>query len=141
MVETAVRRGGFARAFKAQTEAPADLSALVDQGLAKAALSALGLARRCGDAVVGFEKVRSALKERNAAVLIAAADAADDGRDKLAGLGRGVAPVALFTRAELSAALGRDAVHVAIKPGASALRFEKAATRLAAYRMGADEEG
>lgn len=134
MVETAAKRRLFARAFKAPVETPDDLGALVDAGLAKAALSALGLARRCGDAVVGFEKVRAALKEKKVAILIAASDGAEDGREKLAAQGPQLAPVALFSRDELSAALGRDAVHAAIMAGPSAARFEKASARLAAYR-------
>ncbi len=134
MVDTAVHRRLFARAFKAPAETPADLGAQVDAGFAKAALSALGLARRCGDAVVGFEKTRAALKAKKASVLIAASDGADDGCDKLAALAKGVARYALFTRSELSAALGQDAVHAAIMAGPSAARFERAAQRLAAYR-------
>ncbi len=134
MVDAAVHRRLFARAFKAPVETPADLGAQVDAGFAKAALSALGLARRCGDAVVGFEKVRAALKAKKASVLIAASDGAEDGREKLAVLARHIAPYALFSRAELTAALGQDAVHAAIMTGPSAARFEKFAARLAAYR-------
>ncbi len=137
MVDAAVHRRLFARSFKALVEAPDDLGARVDAGLAKAALSALGLARRCGDVVVGFEKVRSALKARKAAVLIAAADGAEGGREKIAGTAQNIAPCDLFTRAEISAALGADAVHAAIAPGAAASRFERAAERLASYRRSA----
>ncbi len=134
-VDAAVHRRLFARAFKTPVETPADLGAQVDAGFAKSALSALGLARRCGDAAVGFEKSRAALKAKKASVLIAASDGADDGRDKLAALAKGVSHYALFSRAELSAALGQDAVHAAIMAGPSATRFEKAAARLAVYRM------
>ena len=134
VVDAAVHRRLFARSFKAPVETPVDLGARVDAGLAKAALSALGLARRCGDVVVGFEKVRAALKARKAAVLIAASDGADGGREKIAGAAQNIAPCALFTRAEISAALGVDAVHAAIAAGAAAARFDKAARRLAVYR-------
>lgn len=135
-VDAAVQRRLFARAFKAPAETPADLGAQVDAGLAKAALSALGLARRCGDALTGFEKVRAALKGAKAAVLIAASDGADDGCEKLAALAGRAERYALFSRLELSAALGQDAVHAAIAAGPSAVRFRKAADRLAAYRAG-----
>ena len=139
MVDAAVHRRLFARSFKAPAETPADLGAMVDVGFAKAALSALGLARRCGDVVVGFEKVRSALKVQKAAVLIAAFDGAEGGREKVAALAPNIAPCALFDRAEISAALGADAVHAAIAPGAAAVRFERAASRLASYRRTAAE--
>ena len=139
MVDAAVHRRLFARSFKAPAETPADLGAMVDVGFAKAALSALGLARRCGDVVIGFEKVRSALKVQKAAVLIAASDGAEGGREKVAALAPNIAPCALFDRAEISAALGADAVHAAIAPGAAAARFERAASRLASYRRTAAE--
>lgn len=134
MVDAAVQRRLFARAFKAPAEMPGDLGVQVDAGFAKAALSALGLARRCGDAVTGFEKVRAALKSAKAAVLIAASDGADDGCEKLSALAGRATRYALFARSELSAALGQDAVHAAIATGPSAVRFRKAADRLAAYR-------
>ena len=134
MVDAAVQRRLFARAFKAPAETPAELGAQVDAGFARAALSALGLARRCGDALTGFEKVRAALKSGKAAVLIAASDGADDGCDKLSALAGSATRYALFLRSDLSAALGQDAVHAAITKGPSAVRFRKAADRLVAYR-------
>lgn len=138
VVDAAVQRRLFARGFKAPVETPGDLGAQVDAGLAKSALSALGLARRCGDALTGFEKVRAALKGSKAAVLIAASDGADDGCDKLSALAGSAVRYVLFARAELSAALGQDAVHAAIATGPSAARFRRAADRLAAYRAGSD---
>jgi ribosomal protein L7Ae-like RNA K-turn-binding protein len=47
-------------------------------------LDLIGLARRSGAAVAGFEKVRAALAAGDVALLVAASDGADDGREKLA---------------------------------------------------------
>lgn len=139
-VEAAVKKRAFSRALKASASASNDLGARVDEGLAKGALSALGLARRTGDLVTGFEKVRSALKTHKAAALIAASDGAEDGRRKLAALAGDATVIALFDRASLSAAVGCDVVHGALSHGAGATRFLSAARRLERYR-GAHEEG
>lgn len=135
-LETALKKGGFARSFKASVTAPEDLAARVEEGLAKLALSALGLARRAGDAVLGFEKVRAALVKHDVAVLINASDGGADGKRKLSGAAGAAETVELFTADELSAALGRDdrAVHVALRPGVSAARFSREARRLAGFR-------
>jgi len=135
-LDAALKKGAFARSLKASVKAPADLKARVEAGLAKQALSALGLARRTGDAVVGFEKVRSALKEKKAAVLINAVDGGGDGRRKLTGVAAGAAVIELFSEAELAAALGRDepTVHVALKTGPAAIRFLREARRLEGFR-------
>lgn len=143
-LETAMKRGGFARSFKAGVAAPEDLGARVETGLASSALSALGLARRANEAVIGFEKVRAALKSQNAAVLVNAVDGSVDGRRKLDRLGSsaGAAVVELFTEAEMASALGRDAptVHVALKAGPGAMRFLREARKLAGFRPKASEE-
>lgn len=138
LLETALKKGAFARSFKTGVKAPADLAARIEAGLAKQALSALGLARRAGDVVAGFEKVRAALDAGAAAVLVSAAGAGEDGRRKLAGVAGGAAAVDLFTEDELAAALGRDepTVHVALKTGPAAQRFLKEARRLEGFRRG-----
>lgn len=136
-IETARKKGAFARAFKKGAQAPADLADRVEAGLAKSALAALGMARKTGDAVLGFEKVRASLKADKIAVLVTAADAAEDGRRKLQGLARGATAVGLFSGRELSAALGRDGVvHVALKRGPAAARFLREARRLEGFRPG-----
>ena len=139
VVELAVKRRAFSRAFKADAVVPGDLAEVIEGGLVKAGLSALGLARRTGDAVVGFEKVRAGLKASKFGVLIAAGDGAEDGRKKLAGLAGSLPVVALFSGEELSGALGRDVVHAAVKNGAAARRFLQAASRLQEYRTGGED--
>lgn len=145
-VETAAAKGAFARSFKTGVRAPDDLADRVEAGLAKAALSALGLARKSGDAVLGFEKVRAALKSGGVGALVCAAEAGEDGRAKLARLAakgeRGAALIDLFSGSELSAALGRDGlVHVAVKSGPASARLLREARRLEGFRDGAVRGG
>lgn len=148
-VEKARTKGAFSRALKKGVGAPDDLADRVEAGLARAALSALGLARKAGDATLGFEKVRAALKARDIAVLVSASDASEDGKAKLARLAQktgkgaegsdqgGAALVDLFAGSELSAALGRDGVvHVALRRGPAAARFLREARRLEGFRDG-----
>ncbi len=131
----AVKQRAFARSFKGEAKVSGDLGARVEAGLAKAALSALGLGRRSGDVVVGFEKVRAALKDGKVAVLISARDGAADGVRKLQALASGAAQITLFDERELSAALGRDhVIHAAVLGGAAAERILRAAQRLEGFR-------
>jgi ribosomal protein L7Ae-like RNA K-turn-binding protein len=132
-VDEAVKRRAFARAFDRDAAAENDLGAQVESALARAALSALGLARRSGDAVVGFEKVRSALAASKAAVLVEASDGAPDGKKKLAAVAGATPVVACFDRGSISAALGTEAVHAAIGEGRAATRFLEAASRFEAF--------
>lgn len=134
-LEKAIQRNAFSRAFGQSVTVSDNLLGLVEAGLARAALSALGLARRTGEVEAGFEKVKAMLKAGEAAVLICARDGAEDGKRKLRRLAGAIMVVELFDANELSTALGRDHVgHAAIKKGAAALRFLRAAKRLAGFR-------
>jgi ribosomal protein L7Ae-like RNA K-turn-binding protein len=133
-----VSKGLFARAFKETAIAPESLVDDVVAGLEKRALDALGLARRTGEAVLGFDQVKEALAKGKAAVLLSASDAADDGRDKLSRLAKELYQHKGFTSAALSAAFGKDGVkHAALLKGAGADRFRREAARLEGMRTGA----
>lgn len=137
IVETACAKGGFARAARVQVKVPDALAERIEMLLRRRCLDLLGLARRAGQAAAGFEQVRAWLREGRAAVLIAASDGAEDGRSKLAALGRDLPRVELFTAAELGAALGRErAVHVTLARGSLARRFVAEAQRLAGFSPG-----
>lgn len=140
LLARALSKGLFARAFKQAAAAPATLIDDIEAGLARRALDALGLARRTGDAVVGFDQVKEALVRGRASVLIAASDAADDGREKLSRLGRDVFQHTGFTSAALSAALGKEGIkHAALIKGPAADRFRREAMRLDGVRHAAPE--
>lgn len=149
-VDEAVRRDMFAkaaaRAAKGRPAKAAEdagsaprivtdpgLSDQVERLLAEHCLGLLGLARRAGQVVTGFEKVADTLSADPAAVLITASDGSADGRGKLMRPGRKV--IALFTRDELSLALGREnVVHAALTPAGIGKRLLAEAERLAGFR-------
>jgi len=131
----AAAKGQFAKAARRPVTVAPDLAARTEVLLTQRCLDIVGLARRAGQAVAGFEKVREALAHGRAAVLLAAADGAADGRAKLQALGRDLPLVELFSVAELSAALGREnVVHAALGPGRLAERLVVESGRLAGVR-------
>lgn len=135
IVDKAVAKGAFARVARRPVIVPTDLADQVDRLLARRCLDFLGFARRAGQVVAGFEKVREWLETGKVAVLVEARDGGADGRAKLARLGRGLPVVALFTSAELSLALGREnVVHAAVAPGRLAERFLAETARLSGFR-------
>lgn len=84
VVAEAVKRRLFARGFKAESVADAGLPDLVDRLLFETALRGLSMARKAGRVVTGFGKVTHALGHDPVVAVIHAAEAADDGRRKVA---------------------------------------------------------
>ena len=138
-VETAARKGLFARAAKAKIVAPGDLADQVEERLRTRLLAALGLARKAGDLTFGFERVLAAVAAGKAAWLVEATDGADEGRRKLmAAARRGQLQPRLlrvFDSSELSLALGaRNVIHTAFLAGRGAQRWTVEVERLAGFR-------
>jgi ribosomal protein L7Ae-like RNA K-turn-binding protein len=138
VLASAVAKNLFAKAARRSVDVPADLIDRTAALLSQRCLNLIGLARRAGQVVCGFEKVRDALCNRRVGIVLAAADGAVDGRGKLKALAGELPTLALFTGAELSAALGREnAVHAALAPGRLAERLIVESARVAGLR--ADE--
>jgi hypothetical protein len=103
-------------------------------------LAMLGLARRAGELLLGFDTIDKALRGGHPpALIIEASDGSADGSRKLqAGdLKGGVVPfvVGSFSCEELSLALGRaNVVHAALKSGRMAERLIIDAGRIAGFR-------
>ena len=142
-LDKACKRNLFAKAARRQVRLPDALPDLVERGLRRRCLELLGLARRAGLVTAGFEKAKARLAAGEAALLLQAADAADDGRDKLFALGRAVrhdlAVFRLFDAAALGRVQGRDhVVHLVLKPGTMTDRL---AAELERYRSVASADG
>jgi len=140
-LQEAIARRAFSRAFRAQARVPDDLLAQVVAQLKEAAVSTLSMARKAGQAVAGFEKVREALREGDAAVIIEAVDGAEDGRRKVLALAQaanaGATLVETLDSRELGLAFGRERViHAAMKPGGLARKFTGLARKLAGLTNG-----
>lgn len=95
-----------------------DMPQIVEQILRKKALDAINLARKSGDLVLGFEKVKECIEKGQAAFVIEATDAGNDGRQKIASMVADMEQYVLFDVATLSNALNREnTVHLAVKKG------------------------
>jgi predicted RNA-binding protein YlxR (DUF448 family) len=141
----AAKRNVFARALKTEARVPDGLAALVDRLLADAALSALGLANKAGEAVFGHAKVEEALGKGRVLALVHASDAAEDGCRKLDGKAKGlragspIPAIRAFGSDELSLASGRtNVIHAALIQGGAARKFLAAAARVERYRNGSN---
>ena len=148
-IKTASARKLFSKAARARVVVSDDLVAQVAGLLVRRCVETLSLARRAGEAVTGFEKVRAGLQRGDVAVLVAAADAAEDGRRKLAqalaaaqaaGKTRKPRSVMLLTGSEIGEAFGRErAVHVALTSGGLAEKLVRDAHRLSGFRPAAQD--
>ena len=135
LLAKACERGLFARAARRPIAIAPDLIDEVERQLTVRALDVLGLARRAGGLVTGFDKVERALVERRVAVLVEASDGARHGRARLGALARDIPVIAHFDGAMLSRSLGREnVVHAALAPGRLADRFLRESARLAGVR-------
>jgi hypothetical protein len=124
----------FAKAARRPVRVPDDFADQVEGALVRRCLSLVGLARRAGQAVVGYEKSREWLKSGRAGIVVAASDGSAAGRAKLEALASG-APIAVLRADELGAAAGRDrAVHMVVSPGRLADSLKREAERLAGFR-------
>ena len=134
-IEAASAKNLFARAAKEAARVPDGLADAVERQLTRRCLDLVGLARRAGEVVNGFDKVAAALRGGTKGLLLSAADGAADGVRKLTGLQGDGPHVAVFERADLGRALGRDdAVHVLVKDGPLARRLDAEAARLRGFK-------
>lgn len=137
LVERAVRKKLFSRGFRVQAKVPEDLADRLEAMLAQRLVELVGLARKAGQAVTGFEKVRERLGTGRVGALVEAADGAADGKSKLAQLAGGLPILEVLTGRELGLAFGRDfAIHAALDRGGFADRAIVEALRLGGLRAG-----
>jgi hypothetical protein len=130
VLERALSRGAFMRAARGPVTLPSDLRARIEDGLRARVRDLLGLARRAGQAVSGWQAGREWLQAGRAGLLVQAVDGSRAERARFGG--RDLPVVAPLTAAELGVVFGRDhTVHVVVAPGrlAEAIRVE--AERLA----------
>jgi len=136
---TAVKKNAFARSAKAQLKPSPELPDLVERLLARRCLDQLGLARREGVLISGFEKTLATLQAGKAAWLVEASDGAADGRRKLlSAAARSSSPPSLcgaFSAEELGLALGlENVIHLALLAGRRSERWTEEVRKLAGFR-------
>jgi predicted RNA-binding protein YlxR (DUF448 family) len=138
-VAHAASKNLFARAAKAPLKPAVDLAETVETLLFRRCLDQLGLARREGVLISGFEKAAAAIRSGRAAWLVEAADGSADGRGKLLALAKHQSPppkvCGVFSADDLSLALGlENAIHAVLLEGGRADRWTTEVERLAGFR-------
>ncbi|MBV9550472.1 MAG: RNA-binding protein [Alphaproteobacteria bacterium] len=139
-IATAVEKKLFAKAAKANVSAAADLAARTQSALVARMTGDLGLARRSGALVLGFDNVLRQLEgPKPPKVLIEAFDGASDGKRKLYAAAHRMdlecVVIETLTSGELGLALGREnVIHAAVQPGGLADRLILDAERLSGFR-------
>ncbi|WP_372571479.1 RNA-binding protein [Ruegeria jejuensis] len=130
----AVDKKLFSRGLKMQAKVPDGLIDEVERQLSRRVVDLLSLARKSGDAVAGFEKVKTWLDKEEAQVLLQASDGSARGKTKLSTPHFGKY-IGWLTADELGMAFGRQTViHAALASGGLAKRVVEEAQRLRGLR-------
>ena len=133
-LDKAAKKGLFARAAKQQVQVPDNLTDEVERQLARRVVDLISLARKSGQAVAGYEKVKDFLYRDDAKVLIQASDGSERGKSKLSTPHYGHY-IGWLTADELGLAFGRQTViHGALASGGLARRVVEEANRLRGMR-------
>ena len=143
LVEKAVKKRLFSRAFRQPVEMTDDLADRLEALIVGRMVDLISLARKAGQAVTGAEKVRAHIQSGQTGVLLQARNGSVDGRQKLSRLAEAVGAgrieqVDLLDSAELGLAFGREfAIHAALDAGGFAQAISAEAKRLAGLRQDA----
>ena len=148
VIETARAQGGlgraFARAARGPVTVPPDLPAVLEAALVRRIGELLGLARRAGQAVAGFDKAREWLRSGRGRLIVQASDGSAAERARFLGAagesaGGSVMVLDPLPAAALGRVFGRDhVVHVAIAPGRLGERLAVEAARVRGLRRDGD---
>ena len=127
----------FARAARGPVAVPSNLPSLLEEALVRRITELLGLARRAGQAMAGFEKAREWLRADRARVVLQASDGSAAERARfLSGVSASVPILDPLPGAAMGRLFGRDfVVHVAIAPGKLGESLVIEAGRLAGLRQ------
>ena len=144
VLDTARTKGAFARAARAQVIVPPDLTEVVRAGLQRRVTELLGLTRRAGQAICGFEKARERLLAGRVGLVVQASDGSPDERARFLSGARDVRVATPLPAEALGAVFGRDhVVHVAIAHGRLAEALDIETNRLSGVlgQAGAGQAG
>ena len=132
-LEAATKKGAFSRAAKQAVNVPDGLVDEVERQVTRRVIELISLARKSGDAVAGYEKVKDFLDREDAKVLLQAEDGSSRGKSKLSTPHRGHY-IGWLTADELGAAFGRQTViHGALASGGLTQRVVEEANRLRGF--------
>ena len=129
----------FSRAFKAPSTPMDGLLEEVERQLLKRCKGLLGMAKKGGLAVLGFDQVRAYIRKDEPGWLLEASDGAEDGRNKVHFLAKAiyedVKVAGALSSAELGVAFGREhVIHALLEQGSLSDAFSIAYRRLIGFR-------
>lgn len=135
VLDKALDKRLFNRAAKAEIKVADRMSDDVEALLARRVVELIALARKAGEAVAGYEKVKSWLMTGQGVILVQASDGSARGKTKLRTPPDG-AFVGSLSAGEIGLAFGRESViHGAVTAGGLGDRIVEEATRLAGFRQ------
>jgi ribosomal protein L7Ae-like RNA K-turn-binding protein len=138
IVAAAVAKKLFARVARESASADPGLVDRVEKLLARRCGATLGLARRAGQAVGGFEKVRALIERGACGLMVIAAEASGEGRRKVVSGVEALPVVGVLTEVELGVVFGRESVtYAAVTRGGNAQRCLEDGSRLSGFRAAA----
>ena len=118
LLQSLVEKHPFNKILHKKVEYAPNMPEIVESILTKKGLEALNLARKAGDLVLGFEKVKELIIKGRAAFVVEATDAGADGRQKIAEMSANLEKFTLYDTAVLSSAFDREnTVYLAVKKG------------------------
>lgn len=131
----AVAKKHFARAARQAVTVPTDLVGVVSAGLERRLTDGIALARKAGQAVAGYERVKGWLETGEAVVLLQASDGSERGKTKLSAPGGVATHIQALNAQQLGLAFGRERViHGALAAGGLAKRVVEDAAKLSGVR-------
>ena len=135
LIDKAVKKNLFSRAARQPVKVPDGLSELVERLVTQRVIDMLSLARKAGDAVMGYEKVKDWLVKGKAATLIQASDGSERGKTKLHAPDGKYGFIGVLSAGEIGLAFGRErAIHAALAAGGLRTRVVEEAAKLAGLR-------
>lgn len=143
-LDKAAKKSLFSRAARQPVKVPEALADLVEVLVAQRVVELLSMARKAGDAVTGYEKVKDWLVKGTAATLIQASDGSERGKTKLHAPEGEKGFIGCLTAGEIGLAFGRErAIHAALAAGGLRSRAVEEAAKLAGLRgkAGGDDGG
>ncbi|AVW92496.1 RNA-binding protein [Celeribacter baekdonensis] len=141
VLEEALKKRLFSKAARMDLTIPDGFVDLLEVGLTDRVVHLISLARKAGDAVCGFEKVKGWLADGRAKILLQASDGSERGKGKL-WTPEGGRWFGHLTSSELGLAFGRESViHGALAGGGLSKRVVEEATRLMGVRETIGGEG
>lgn len=139
-LKTALQSDAFSKAFKAKSTPMEGLVDEVERQLVQRCTGLLGMAKKSGLTVLGFDQVRDYIRRQEPGLLLEASDGAEDGRNKVHFLAKAiyedVKVAGALSSAELGMAFGRQhVIHALLEHGSLADAFSVAYRRLTGFRV------